>query len=532
MPGTATVGGTLTASDVDAGATQNWTLQGTPSTTYGTVVLNPTTGIWTYTLDNTLPATQALKEGDVVTQTYTARVTDDFGAYVDQTITVTINGTNDVPVVTNAPADTAGTVTEAGHLDDGTSVPGTATVGGTLTASDVDAGATQNWTLQGTPSTTYGTIALNPTTGVWTYTLDNTLPATQALKEGDVVTETYTARVTDDFGAYVDQTITVTINGTNDAPVAVNDTGHSPDGRPVTIAVLGNDTDIEGTPLTVSAIAGVPVAPGGTVTIPEGVVTLNTDGTLTFAPKPGIQGQVVFPYAISDGNGGTATAQVTISVVPEPNFISSGPRTQLPSNYTLFGDQDIFYYGDAYNSLIRQTIPFSPAVFIHQTVDLAQQERMAVDSLSFSNPDMVRLGDIESHSIGAELGFDPALFVQHAVRDSQAQGAFIDNIVNGRLTRISLSSDRLIPTPDLYQPNPLEIMPPSRFAETTDIQEHDVLPDNHMESETPVTQSTAGHPHANAWAAPSFSEQIRTAGGYGPIAQSGSPHQRPHLKPY
>ena len=89
-----------------------------------------------------------------MTQTYVARVTDDKGAYVDQTITVTITGTNDVPVVTNEASALAGAITEAGHLDDGTAVAGVATATGTLSASDVDVGATRSWSLQGSPSTT------------------------------------------------------------------------------------------------------------------------------------------------------------------------------------------------------------------------------------------------------------------------------------------------------------------------------------------------------------------------------------------
>ena len=119
-----------------------WTIQGTPSATYGSIALDQTTGIWTYTLDNNLAATQALREGDTVTQSYTARVTDDKGAYADQTVTVTIHGTNDVPVITNAASAAAGTVVEAGNLHDGTVVPGTPTVTGTLTSSDVDANHT------------------------------------------------------------------------------------------------------------------------------------------------------------------------------------------------------------------------------------------------------------------------------------------------------------------------------------------------------------------------------------------------------
>src|SRR5690606_38840936 len=96
--------------------------------------IDAATGAWTYTLDNTRAATQALFAGQVVTDTFTARVTDSKGAYAEQVITITINGTNDVPVITNDPTDAAGSVTEAGHEDDGTPVAGTPTVGGTLTA--------------------------------------------------------------------------------------------------------------------------------------------------------------------------------------------------------------------------------------------------------------------------------------------------------------------------------------------------------------------------------------------------------------
>ncbi|NTV02983.1 MAG: DUF4347 domain-containing protein, partial [Chlorobiaceae bacterium] len=234
--------GTLSSSDVDALATNSWSLAGVKPTTYGTMSIDASTGVWTYTLDNSLVATQALKEGEEVTQVYTARVTDDKGAYADQTLTVTINGTNDVPVVTNAATALAGSVTEAGHLDDGTSVAGTPAASGTLSSSDVDASATKSWSLAGSQPTTYGTMSINASTGVWTYTLDNSLVATQALKEGEEVTQSYTARATDEFGAYVDQKLTVTIDGTNDVPVVTNavtslfgsvvEAGHLDDGTP------------------------------------------------------------------------------------------------------------------------------------------------------------------------------------------------------------------------------------------------------------------------------------------------------------
>ena len=217
--GTSSISGVLSASDVDSGATRTWSIIGMPSTTYGAIAIDASTGMWTYSLDNTNASTQALNEGQSVSETFTARVTDDFGAYVDQTITVTINGTNDVPVVTSTAAARAGTVVEAGQNVNGSTFAGTSSISGTLNASDVDGSATRTWSIPGTPSTTYGTIAIDASTGVWTYTLDNTKTATQAIAKGQSVTETLTARVTDDFGAYVDQTITVTINGTDDLPL-------------------------------------------------------------------------------------------------------------------------------------------------------------------------------------------------------------------------------------------------------------------------------------------------------------------------
>ncbi|MBK3866680.1 hypothetical protein GFL09_03065, partial [Pseudomonas stutzeri] len=162
-------------------------------------------GVWTYSAD----ANNALAAGVVYYDSFTALTVDG----TPQTVTVTLNGTNDAPVISNTLGALVGNVSEAGPLDDGTVATGT------LSATDSDAGATRTWSVQGTPSTTYGDLVLDATTGVWTYTLDNTLAATQALKEGEEVTQTYTARVTDDFGAYIDQVVTITITGSNDVPV-------------------------------------------------------------------------------------------------------------------------------------------------------------------------------------------------------------------------------------------------------------------------------------------------------------------------
>ncbi|MCX5938461.1 MAG: VCBS domain-containing protein, partial [Cyanobium sp. LacPavin_0920_WC12_MAG_62_9] len=330
--GTTSVSGTLAASDVDSGATRTWSIAGTPSTTYGAIAINSSTGVWTYALDNTKAATQALKEGQSVNETFTARVTDDFGAYVDQTITVSVNGTNDVPTVTNSATALSGSVTEAGHLDNGTVVAGTGSVTGTLSASDVDTGATRSWSISGNPSTNYGANDINASTGVLTYTLDNTNTATQALKEGQSVNEVFTARVTDDFGAYVDQTITVSVNGTNDVPTVTNnaaalsgsvteagnlDNGTTFAGTSSISGTLGA-TDVDGSATRTWIITGTPSTTYGAIAInaSTGVWTYTLDNTLsaTQALKEGQSVTQSYTARVTDDFGAYVDQTITVTI--------------------------------------------------------------------------------------------------------------------------------------------------------------------------------------------------------------------------
>ena len=88
-----------------------------------------TSGVWTYTLDNSNPTVQALNVGDTLTDTLTAIAIDGTA----QVVTITINGANDAAVITG---DNTGSVTEAGGVANGT--PGTPTATGDLNSTDVD----------------------------------------------------------------------------------------------------------------------------------------------------------------------------------------------------------------------------------------------------------------------------------------------------------------------------------------------------------------------------------------------------------
>ena len=91
------------------------------------------------------------------------------------------------------------------------------TVSGQLTKSDVDTNDTHTWTVSNSGKGQYGTFAVDAT-GKWTYVLDNTSLNVQALAAGQQVTDTITVTIDDGKGGKATQLVTVTVNGTNDAP--------------------------------------------------------------------------------------------------------------------------------------------------------------------------------------------------------------------------------------------------------------------------------------------------------------------------
>lgn len=89
----------------------------------------------------------------------------------------------------------------------------------------------------------------------------------------------------------------------NVAPVANPDSASTNSGTPVTIAVLANDSDANGDPLTVTGVTTNPAL--GTAT---------TNGTtVTYTPQPGTSGNQPFSYTVSDGQL-SSTGNVTVTV--------------------------------------------------------------------------------------------------------------------------------------------------------------------------------------------------------------------------
>ena len=257
-----TSSGTLTVSDVDHGQALVQA-QANTAGVYGSFHI-ASDGSWTYALSNAAANVQALAAGEQVTDGFTVLSQD---GSASQIVTVTLTGSNDAPVITNTPAALLGTVKEDTALS----------ATGLLSASDVDHGATQTWSVQGSATGTYGAIAVDAT-GKWTYVLDNAAHETMAAGETHI--ETFTVRVTDDKSAFVDQEVSVTVNGTNDiAAIAGSSTGAVTEDT--TLTASGNLTvsDVD----TGEAFFRVQTAVAGTY----GSFSIGASGNWTYALNNG-----------------------------------------------------------------------------------------------------------------------------------------------------------------------------------------------------------------------------------------------------
>lgn len=91
---------------------------------------------------------------------------------------------------------------------------------------------------------------------------------------------------------------------TNLAPTPANDSVFVTMNQTQILNVLANDTDPNGDSLSVSTITGPQ----------HGTAVRNADGTVTYTPATSYVGSDSFTYTVSDGQGGTATASVSITV--------------------------------------------------------------------------------------------------------------------------------------------------------------------------------------------------------------------------
>ncbi len=374
--GTQTDSGSFTIADVDLTDIQTVAITGTPTTTrdggsgalLGSLVptvSNNTTSDgagqidWTFSVANA--DIEFLSAGQIITQTYTVRVDDQQGGTVDQVVTITITGTVDAPTIVTT-TDVAGAVTEIaeGAAGEGTT---THTDTGSFTIADVDLADVQTVAVVGTPTTTRsgGSGALvgslvptvsNNTTGDgagqidWTFSVSDA--AIEFLNAGETITQTYTVRVDDGQGGTVDQVVTITLTGTNDAPTITGDLASSITGQGSSVTIAAADlgySDLDASDVVTFQVTnlvngsvqvnGVDATSFTPADLAGGLVTFLHDGSNTLS--------AAFDIAVEDGDedGSTPTSQTfTLSVLDaaDPNVTSitrSAPTPELTDSDSL-----------------------------------------------------------------------------------------------------------------------------------------------------------------------------------------------------
>ncbi|MFV8570620.1 DUF4347 domain-containing protein, partial [Marinobacter sp. SBS5] len=171
---------------------------------------------------------------------------------------------------------------------------------------------------------TLGLVTLNPD-GSFTYDPNGKF---DYLSDGESAIDTFSYTANDGTVDSNPATVTITVIGSNNAPLALDDAYAVGEDSYVSGNVitddtgLGADSDPEGHSLQVSLVNGGAFTAGTPVTLASGAeVTFQPDGLFTYSTNGQFQhlgaGQAAtdkFTYQVSDGNGGFDTAEVTITV--------------------------------------------------------------------------------------------------------------------------------------------------------------------------------------------------------------------------
>ena len=137
--------------------------------------------------------------------------------------------------------------------------------------------------------------------------------------------------ITDGNGSTANATSTITVASVNDTPVVNGETATIDEDETLNLDVLSNDSDIDGDVLSIASVSAS-----------VGAVSVGSDGNLVFTPPAHYFGPVKISYTVSDGNGGTAssTVDLTVTSVNDAPQLTSD-RTTLRAFTELVAPVDI-----------------------------------------------------------------------------------------------------------------------------------------------------------------------------------------------
>ncbi|MFO1070435.1 MAG: Ig-like domain-containing protein [Geminicoccaceae bacterium] len=264
-----------------------------------------------------LDAHQDLANGETATETFTYTVSDGKGGTDTATVRITVEGINDAP--------TAGDDLFKADWDAKLS-------GKQVLTNDDDADATDSLTVSAVEgaAANVGQDLTLASGAIVRLNADGTLDYDPNGAFGDLASggsrdDSFTYTVVDELGVADTATVTVTVRGPNQFPIAVDDNDaylNYAEIQSWSGNVLANDTDADNDELTVSAVNGSQENVGKVFTGPVGsqvVISSNGDfqynanDAFPFLDQPGDDYTDSFSYTISDGRGGEATAMLIIN---------------------------------------------------------------------------------------------------------------------------------------------------------------------------------------------------------------------------
>ncbi|MFD2451594.1 Ig-like domain-containing protein [Ideonella paludis] len=265
---------------------------------YGALTLNAD-GSYSFVPNSTA---NALDDGETGQDVFTYTVTDPGGKTSTTSLTINVTGRNDGPVA----------IDDSGKTDEDKPV----TLNLIANDKDDDGEKLTITQINGQNVSSGQVVPVNDGKGTKIGDLlingDGTVTFTPVQDYNGPVDFKYTVSdgtATDEGAVHID------VGAGNDAPTARDDLVNGQEDKTVTFdPVTPNDTDPDKDPLTITQVAGKPISVGNPVTVPEGKVELNPDGTLSFTPNKDFNGPVTVTYTISDGNGGTSTANINLDI--------------------------------------------------------------------------------------------------------------------------------------------------------------------------------------------------------------------------
>ena len=268
------------------------------------------------------------------------------------------------------------------------------------------------------------------------------------LAVGAQATDDFTYTVADEQGATATATAIITVNGGNDAPVALNDDFATSSDTPVSGDLkadngFGGDLDVDiGDILSVTAINGQPVVDGQVVTLPSGAnLTIRADGTFDYDPAgafdalgAGEFANETFIYTLSDGQGGVsdAVAGVFVTGVNDPPVVRDDTFT-VAENTSVSGN----FFAD--NGQGEDTDGDNDALSIVQIADLFLAPGGAPVSATLASGAAVVFSSDGTFTYEAGAAFD-ALSVGDAVTEqfsyfvSDQQGGVTEGVATFTVT--------------------------------------------------------------------------------------------------